>query len=80
MKRVALLCLSLLLATALTLNASAFRGSGGRGGGGGVFEAAAVPVLSADREAAARFGDRWVVVPLSVRPEVPQYADRWVAA
>ena len=37
MKRVALLCLSLLLATALTLNASAFRGSGGRGGGGGVY-------------------------------------------
>jgi len=46
----------------------------------GCIEAAAVPVLSADREAAARFGDRWVVVPLSVRPEVPQYADRWVAA
>ena len=50
MKRVALLCLSLLLATALTLNASAFRGSGGRGGGGGVFEAAAVP----------QYADRWV--------------------
>ena len=46
----------------------------------GCIEAAAVPVLSADREAAARFGDRWVVVPLSVRPEVPQYADRWVEA
>jgi hypothetical protein len=34
----------------------------------GFIEAAAVQVLSADREAAARFGDRWAVVPLSVRP------------
>ena len=35
MKRAALICLSLLLAIALTLDASAFRGGGGRGGGGG---------------------------------------------
>ena len=46
----------------------------------GCIEVAAVLVLSADREAAARFGGRGVVVPLSVRPEVPQYADQWVAA
>jgi hypothetical protein len=40
MKRVALICLSFVLATALTLDASAFRGGGGggfRGGGAGVY-------------------------------------------
>jgi hypothetical protein len=46
----------------------------------GCIEAAVVLVLFADREAAARFGGRWVVVPLSVRAEVRQCADQWVAA
>ena len=35
MKRVALISLSFVLATALTLDTSAFRGGGGRGGDGG---------------------------------------------
>jgi hypothetical protein len=43
-------------------------------------EAAVALVLFADPEAAARFGGRWVVVPLSVRAEVRQCADQWVAA
>jgi hypothetical protein len=42
----------------------------------GCIEAAAVLVLSADREAAARFGGRWVVVLLSVRAEVRRCVDR----
>jgi hypothetical protein len=46
----------------------------------GCIEAAVVLVLFADREAAARFEGRWVVVPLSVRAEVRQCADQWVAA
>ena len=94
MQRVAFFCLSLLLVTALTLDASAFRGGGGRGGGGGFravavgcIEAAAVQVLSADGAAAARHEGqpaearcvgRWVAVPLSGRPEVLRYAGPWV--
>jgi hypothetical protein len=50
------------------------------GAAAGCIEAAVVLVLFAGREAAARFGGRWVVVPLSVRAEVRQCADQWVAA
>ena len=86
MKREALVCLSFLLALAIVLDASAFRGGGVRGGGGGfrgggggVYRGGAVLVLSADREAAARFGDRWVEALQWARAGVRQYADQWVA-
>jgi hypothetical protein len=46
----------------------------------GCIEAAVVLVLFVDREAAARFAGRWVVVPPSVRAEVRQCVDQWVAA
>ena len=41
-------------------------------------EAAAVLVLSADREAAARFGDRWAVAQHADRPAEPLCVGRWV--
>jgi hypothetical protein len=40
-------------------------------------EAAAVLVLSADREAAARFGDRWAVARHADRPAEPLCVGRW---
>jgi hypothetical protein len=40
-------------------------------------EAAAVLVLSADREAAARFGDRWAVAQHADRPAEPLCVGRW---
>jgi len=42
----------------------------------GCIEAAAVLVLSAGREAEARFGGPWVVVPLWARLAAPRCVDR----
>jgi hypothetical protein len=41
-------------------------------------EVEAVLVPSADREVAARFGDRWAAVQHEDRPVEPRYAVRWV--
>jgi hypothetical protein len=46
----------------------------------GFIEAAAVQVLSADQEAAARFGDRWAAAQHEDRPVELLCVGRWAVA